>query len=369
MIVAVPKEVAAGESRVALTPDIAGKLVAKGLTVQVESGAGDAAGYTDAAYGDAGAAIVADRAALLAGADLVAVVQPPPAADLAKLKAGTVLVGFLDPLGSPQLLQDLAAKKITALAMEMVPRITRAQRMDALSSQSTAAGYRAALMAATSIGKFFPMLMTAAGTVPPAHVLILGAGVARLQAIATARRLGAVVQAFDIRPAVKEQVESLGATFVGLQLEEAETEGGYAKAVGEDVHRQEQELLAKLVAGADAVITTAQVPGRKAPVLITTAMVEGMKPGSVIIDLASSSGGNCELTESGRTVEHHGVHIVAEDNAAAEVAQDASRMYARNIAELVGHLAPDGEVKIDAEDEITAGCLVTYEGQVRVGAA
>lgn len=365
MIIAVPTEVAPGERRVALTPDVAGKLVSRGLEVRVQSGAGHAAGFEDTAYEEAGAHIAGDVASLFDGAQLVVAVQPPPAEALAHLPAGATLIALLDPLGEPERVRALAERGLNAISLELVPRITRAQRMDVLSSQATAAGYRAALVAATVTGKFFPMLMTAAGTVPPARVLVLGAGVAGLQAIATARRLGAVVEGFDIRPAVKEQVESLGAKFVGLQLEEAETEGGYAKEVGEDVHRQEQELLTKHVTASDAVITTAQVPGKRAPVLVTRAMVEGMRPGSVIVDLAAASGGNCELTPETGTVEHQGVHVVALPYAASEVAYHASQMFARNVEALVGHLVgEDGALNLDTSDEITAGCLVTHGGEV-----
>ncbi len=365
MIVAVPKEVAGGERRVALVPDGVSRLAARALEVRVEAGAGTAAGYPDAVYVEAGAEIVADGRDLLAGADLVLAVQAPPAARIAALRASSALIGLLQPLTSPELLRSLAAADVTAFAMELVPRITRAQRMDALSSQSTAAGYRAVLVAATELPKFFPMLMTAAGTIPPARVLVLGAGVAGLQAIATARRLGAVVEGFDIRPAVKEQVESLGATFVGIVMEEAETAGGYAKEVGEDVHRREQELLLKHVSNADVVITTAQVPGRRAPVLVTRDMVEAMRPGSVIVDLAAESGGNCELTDGGRAVEHGGVRIVGLLNAPGDLPYHASQMYSRNVIELVGHLVDEeGTLHVDVEDEITAGCLVTYGGEV-----
>ncbi len=363
MIVAVPRETAAGERRVALVPDAVKRLVERGLEVRVQSGAGLAAGYEDSAYANAGASLVEDAGALLSAADVVLCVQPP--GDVARLKRGALLLGLLDPLTSPERVRALAGAGVTALALELVPRITRAQRMDVLSSQATAAGYRAVLVAAVELTKFLPMLMTAAGTIPPAKFLILGAGVAGLQAIATARRLGAVVQAFDIRPAVKEQVESLGATFVGLTLEEAETSGGYAKEVGEDVHRQEQELLARLVAEADAVITTAQVPGRKAPVLVTQAMVEGMRPGSVVIDLAASSGGNCELTDGPRRVEHHNVAVIGLPDAASDVAFHASQMYARNVGDLLALvLDEEGTPRIDTADEIIAGCLVTHEGAV-----
>ncbi|MGH7482576.1 MAG: Re/Si-specific NAD(P)(+) transhydrogenase subunit alpha [Longimicrobiales bacterium] len=364
MVVAVPRE-PADERRVALVPDQVRRLTERGLAVRVEAAAGKAAGFPDAAYTEAGAVVVGSDAALRDGAGVLVRVGAPSREQVAELPPGIVLIGMLQPLSSPELVRTLAARRVSALAMELVPRITRAQRMDALSSQATVAGYRAALLAAVELPRFFPMLMTAAGTVPPAKVLVIGAGVAGLQAIATARRLGAVVQGFDIRPAVKEQVESLGATFVGLAVEEAEAEGGYAKEVGEDVHRREQELLHRLVSGADVVITTAQVPGRPAPRLIPRTAVEAMRPGSVIIDLAAASGGNCELTLSGRTVEHADVRIVGLDDAAAGLPAHASHMYARNVTELLLHLAAeDGGVRVDPQDEITGACLVTHEGRI-----
>ncbi|MGH7476818.1 MAG: Re/Si-specific NAD(P)(+) transhydrogenase subunit alpha [Longimicrobiales bacterium] len=366
MIAVVLKERAVAEQRVAIVPDAVARLTEQGVEVRVESGAGQDAGFGDVAYRDAGARVEsAGAAALAAEADILLCVQPPPAELLAGARRGAALIGLLRPLDSPELVRDLAGRGISALAMELVPRMTRAQRMDALSSQATVAGYRAVLVAATAIGKFFPMLMTAAGTIAPARVLVLGAGVAGLQAIATARRLGAVVHAFDIRPAVKEQVESLGATFVGLQLEEAETAGGYAKEVSEDVHRREQELLAKHVAESDVVITTALVPGKRAPVLVTRAMVEAMRPGSVIIDLAAEAGGNTEVTPEEGQADHGGVTIVALTNAAAGLPQHASQMYSRNVTELLLHLTGEGgTLNIDPGDEITRECLITHGGDV-----
>ncbi len=364
MIATVRKEQATGERRVALVPDSLSKLEARGVEVRVQQGAGVAAGYPDTAYEAAGARLGVDDAALLGEADVLVCVQAPALDAVARMRRGAVLIGLLQPLTSPDLVRSLADAGVTSIAMELVPRITRAQRMDVLSSQATAAGYFAALLAAEELPRFFPMLMTAAGTIPPAKVLVLGAGVAGLQAIATARRLGAVVQGFDIRPAVKEQVESLGATFVGLTVEEAETEGGYAKEVGEDVHRREQELLTRLVADADAVITTAQVPGRRAPVLVTRAMVEGMRPGSVVVDLAAETGGNCELTDGDRVVEQDGVRVIGLTNAASHLAYHASQMYARNVLDLMLHLIGDDGLHIDTADEITAGCLVTHGGEI-----
>ncbi len=371
MRVAVPKEVVGGERRVALVPEGVSKLREAGFDVRVESGAGREAGVLDEAYEEAGAVMVADPAVLYGDADLVLKVRGPAhhsvldrhETDL--LPERSALISMFHPLAHPELVRRLADRSVTAFCMDLVPRITRAQRMDALSSQATAAGYKAALVAADRMSKFLPMLMTAAGTVPPARVLVLGAGVAGLQAIATARRLGAVVQAFDIRPAVKEQVESLGATFVGLALEEAETEGGYAKEVAEDVHRKEQELLHGLVRDADAVITTAAIPGKRAPVLITEAMVRDMRPGSVIVDLAAETGGNCELTQPGKEALHHGVLVVGLTDAPSAVAVHASQMYSRNITALVLHLAPGGTFRDDlADDEIARACLVTRYGEV-----
>jgi NAD(P) transhydrogenase subunit alpha len=280
------------------------------------------------------------------------------------MREGAVLVGFLQPLTSPALLRALAAGGITAFALELVPRITRAQRMDALSSQATVAGYKAVLLAGSTSGKFFPMLMTAAGTVPPARVLVLGAGVAGLQAIATARRLGAVVQGFDIRPDVKEQVESLGAQWVGIQMQEAVGAGGYAKEVSQDAQERMLEHLHKLVAEADVVITTAQIPGRPAPKLVTEPMVAAMRPGSVIVDLAAESGGNCAGTRAGEDVQRNGVSILGPVELAATLPFHASQMYSRNVLALLQHLVKDGELKLDLEDEITKGCLVTHGGEV-----
>lgn len=370
MRVAVPREIAPGERRVALTPELVSRLADAGCEIMVEAGAGDAAGFTDQAYREAGAAVTTETAALFASADVVLKVQRPlhnPAlgrheADL--LAEGATLITLCHPLTYPDLVQRLATRRITFLSMDLVPRITRAQKMDALSSQSTAAGYRAALVAADRLTRFFPMLMTAAGTVPPARILVLGAGVAGLQAIATAKRLGAVVQAFDIRPAAREQVESLGATFVGLELEAAEDAGGYAKEVTDDVHRREQELLLRLLRDTDAVITTALIPGRPAPVLITAEMVEAMRPGSVVIDLAAEAGGNCELTRAGEEITHKGVLVVGLTDAASSVAHHASQMYARNITSLLLHLTKEQVLTLDLADEITRACCVTRAGEV-----
>lgn len=367
MHVVAPKESRPGERRVALVPDAVARLRDLGLDVAVQAGAGVPAGYTDEAYREAGAEVVSDQAALFAKADIVVKVRPPvtdPPSEVEELRAGSTLIGFLQPLTTPELVHALAARDISAFSMELVPRITRAQRMDALSSQATVAGYKAVLMAASVTGRFFPMLMTAAGTVPPAKVLVLGAGVAGLQAIATARRLGAVVQGFDIRPEVKEQVESLGARWVGIQMEEAAGEGGYAKEVSDDAKRRELEHLHALVAEADVVITTAQIPGRPAPRLITEEMVAAMRPGSVIVDLAAESGGNCAFTRAGQDVQQNGVTILGPIELPATLPLHASQMYSKNVVALLQHLVKDGELHIDPEDEISSGCLVTHGGEI-----
>jgi H+-translocating NAD(P) transhydrogenase subunit alpha len=364
MKIVVPKESAEGERRVALVPESAARLSAAGNEVVIESGAGAAAGFTDAAYESAGARIAADRASLWSDAGLVLTVKPLANGDVERLPAGAVLIGLLRPLTSPAAMQRLAAANVRAVSMELVPRITRAQKMDCLSSQATAAGYKAVLLAGAKHGKFFPMLMTAAGTIPPARVLVLGAGVAGLQAIATARRLGAVVQGFDIRPAVKEQVESLGATWVGMELTEAEGAGGYAKEVSEETKRQEHEHLHRLVTEADVVITTAQIPGRPAPVLITRDMVEAMRSGAIIVDLAAETGGNCELTRADEDVLHGNVLILGPTDLAAGTPIHASQMYSRNIEALVHHIVRDGALELDAEDEIIRDCLITDGGSI-----
>jgi len=371
VIVAVPKEVSAGERRVALVPDAVKQLRGKGALVIVERGAGAAAGFDDAAYERAGAAIEGDVKALLARADVVVKVQPPGARpdgshEVDSLRPGVVLIGFLRPLDAPELAQRLAGAKVTAFAVELMPRITRAQSMDALSSMSSLAGYRAVLIAAASLSRIFPMLVTAAGTISPARVLVIGAGVAGLQAIATARRLGAIVEAYDTRPAVKEQVESLGARFVELDLDtkDAEGAGGYARAQSEDFYRRQREQLAKRVAAADVVITTALVPGQRAPILIEEPAVRAMRPGSVIVDLAAEKGGNCACTEADREVVVHGVRILGPTNLPSDLATNASQMYARNLVTFLLHLLRDGKIALDLEDEITRGALLTHEGAI-----
>ncbi|MFO7894338.1 MAG: Re/Si-specific NAD(P)(+) transhydrogenase subunit alpha [Longimicrobiales bacterium] len=369
MKVGVPREVIPGERRVALVPDTVAQLVEDGLEVLVQAGAGDYAGFDDAAYEEAGATVTDDASAVY-GADVVVKVAPPEASgdenEVTRLKKDAAFIGLMLPLTSPELVKGMADAGVTSFSMELVPRITVAQRMDVLSSQATASGYIAALEGAQAVDTFFPMLTTAAGTIPPAKVLVIGAGVAGLQAIATAKRLGARVKGFDIRPAAGEQVESLGAKFVGPQFEETETEGGYAKEVTEEQQKQEHELLHDLCGEADVVITTAQVPGRKAPELITEDIVNAMRPGSVIVDLAAESGGNCSLTEAGETVTHRGVKIIGKMNAPSDLPRNSSQMYSKNIHELLKHLY-DAEAKalqVDFEDEITRGCCVTHEGKI-----
>jgi len=362
--VATPKEQAADERRVALVPDSAAKLVAAKLDVSVEHGAGAAAYIADAAYEKAGAKVVADGKALLGDADVVLKVQPPNPAEVGRLKKGAVLISFLQPATQGDTVKALAAHGVTAFSLELLPRISRAQSMDALSSQASAAGYKAVLMAADRIGKLFPMMMTAAGTVAPTRVLVMGAGVAGLQAIATARRLGAVVSAYDVRPAVKEEVQSLGATFIELALETQEGEGGYAREQSEEFLRKQRELIGEHVAKSDVVITTAAVPGRRAPLLVTGDMVKGMRPGSVIVDLAAETGGNVELTKAGEEVDIGGVTIFGTRNVPSTMPLTTSQLYARNVANLLLHLVKDGAINLDFADEITKGACVTHDGAV-----
>jgi H+-translocating NAD(P) transhydrogenase subunit alpha len=361
--VVVPRETAAYERRVACVPDTVTRLLAGGLSVAVERGAGLAAGYSDEAYVSAGAEL-ADRDALKL-ADVVLAVQPLPVADAKLLREGALVLSFLQPAAELELMQTFAARKVDAMSLERLPRISRAQSMDALSSQSLVIGYRAALIAAERLPRFFPLLMTAAGTVPPAKVLVLGAGVAGLQAIATARRLGAVVSAYDVRAAAAEEVKSLGATFVALDLEALEGAGGYAREMTEDRAARQRELLTPFLAASDAVITTAAVPGRQAPVLVDTAMVEAMRPGTVIIDIAAESGGNVELSRPGEEVTHNGVLVWGGRNMASGMAFDASRLYARNLSNLLLLMTKDGTVTPDLDDEIVAGAMVVHDGAVR----
>ena len=366
MKVAVVQETRSGESRVALVPQGVKALKKTGLDVHVESGAGAASGASDDEYREAGATI-GSRADVLTGAGLVLHVNPPDPALVDALSEDVVLVSFLDPLGSPELATALAAKKVTAISMEMVPRITRAQSMDALSSQATVVGYKAVLIAASQLPKFLPMFTTAAGTIRPGKALILGAGVAGLQAIATARRLGAVVEAFDVRPAVKEQVESLGATFLEAEEEvTAEGEGGYAAELSEDQHKKELELIAGAISSADIVITTAQIPGRAAPLLVTDEMLQSMRPGSVVVDLASESGGNCSATKSGETVVAQGVQVMGPINIPATVPVHASQMYSKNVVTLVGEFVDEeGALTLDFENDVIGPATVTHAGEIR----
>lgn len=366
MRIAVLKEREPGETRVALVPEAVGRLVQRGLTVLVEQGAGEAAYFPDGAYSAAGAQIVSDPATLLAQADVVLKVAPPQEIEVRGLRPGTVLIGFMDPLGRPWLVRDLAQQGVTAFSMEMIPRISRAQSMDALSSQASVAGYRAVLLAAAHLPKFFPMLTTAAGTIPPAKVFVIGAGVAGLQAIATARRLGAVVEAFDIRPQVKEEVHSLGAKFVEVTLEEAvEGGGGYAREVSEASQEKSRQLISDHVARAEVVITTAQVPGKRAPLLVTEAMVARMPAGSVIVDVAAPQGGNCALTEPGRQVVRHGVTILGPLNLPATMPVHASQMYSKNLLSLLNLLISGQELRWDFADEIVAAACITHAGEIR----
>ena len=363
MIVSIPKESALGERRVALVPELVPKLTKAGLEVIVQSGAGAAAGFLDPPYIDAGARIEPD---VFENADVLLKVQPPTAAEIDRMKAGATLIGFLQPYTSVSEIRALAARRITAFSMELMPRITRAQPMDALSAMSTVAGYKAVLLAASRLPKIFPLLMTAAGTMTPARVFIIGAGVAGLQAIGTAKRLGAVVEAYDTRPAVKEQVESLGAKFadLGLETKDAEEKSGYAKAQSDEFYKKQQEMMFKYVTAADAVIPTALVPGQRAPILITEEMVRGMRPGSVIVDLAAEQGGNCALTEPGQEVVKHGVVIMGPINLPSTVPFHASQMYARNVTSFLAHLLKDGVIHLDLNDELTRGPLVTYQGEI-----
>ena len=370
MKIAVAKENELGELRVAQVPDTVSRLVKHGFEVWVEAGAGIGAGYDDAAYEAAGAKVVADSALLWGEADILLKVNPPTKredrAEIDWLKPGATLISFLNPLSEPTVTQQLAQREVTAFSMELIPRSTRAQSMDALSSQANIAGYKSVLLAAASLPRIFPMMTTAAGTIPPAKVLVLGAGVAGLQAIATARRLGAVVEAFDIRPTVKEQVQSVGGNFIAIDLEEkTEAEGGYAKQVGRDTQELIRQGLSPYVAKADVVITTAQVPGKPAPLLIVEETVAQMKSGSVIVDLAAESGGNCTCSEAGKNVNYQGVTIISPTNLPSTVPANTSQMYAKNLLNLVKYLAKDGELQLDFEDDITSSACVTHGGEIR----
>jgi H+-translocating NAD(P) transhydrogenase subunit alpha len=359
--VAVPKATAPGERRVALVPEIVKKLTDGGFEIAVETGAAAGASFSDRAYEEAGASIVSSREELLSQADAVVKVQKPSDEEIELLREGSILIAFLQPLTDREGIERLGRRGVIGFALESVPRITRAQPMDALSSQATVSGYKAVLLAAERLPRFFPMLMTAAGTVAPAKVLVLGAGVAGLQAVATARRLGAVVAGFDVRPAVREQVESLGASFLDLGVVGEETEGGYARELTEEDQRRQQEELERRIPDFDVVITTALVPGRPAPKLIPASAVAAMRDGSVIVDLAAEAGGNAELTVPGEEVVREGVTILGLTNLPSSVPVHASQLYARNVQALLIHLAPDGELALDWEDEVTSGTCVTRE--------
>jgi NAD(P) transhydrogenase subunit alpha len=372
MIVGVPRETFPGERRVALVPGVIPTLAKAGLEVVVEAGAGVEAGYPDALYTDKGAKILASRGDVFGSADIVLQVlcygsnDRTGQADVALFRRGQVVIGFLRPMGSVNTLQDIAAAGVTSFSVELMPRITRAQSMDALSSMGTICGYKAVLIGADKLPRIFPMLTTAAGTITPSRVLVIGAGVAGLQAIATARRLGAVVSAYDLRPAVKEQVQSLGGRFVELPLEVADAQdaGGYAKAQDESFYQKQRELLGKVVGESDVVITTAVVPGKKSPILVTKEMVAGMAPGSVIVDLAAERGGNCELTRAEEVISVHGVTIIGTINLASTVPYHASQMYAKNLTNFLVHLVKEGKMQMNMEDEITRSTLVTQGGEI-----
>ncbi len=372
MIAGIPKETFPNEKRVALIPAGIPALTKAGIEVVVQSGAGEAAGFPDAEYQEKGATVVKERSEVFQKADVILQVRALGANpekgmdDLQLMKEGQVVIGFMEPLTAKAGVEALAKKKVTAFAMELIPRITRAQSMDALSSMANLAGYKAVILAADHLPKIFPMMMTAAGTIVAAKVFIVGAGVAGLQAIATARRLGAVVQAYDVRPAVKEQVMSLGAKFVELDLgaEEAEDKGGYAKELGEEFYKKQREMMLSVVGESDVVITTAAIPGKKAPILVTEEMVKGMRSGSVIVDLAAERGGNCDLTEPGKIIQKHGVTIIGTTNLPALVPYHASQTYSKNLTNFLALLNKEGKLDLNMEDEIVRETLVTRDGEV-----
>jgi len=365
MKIGVPKEVKRGERRVAIIPETVKRLAAKGITVAVEGGAGAAAWFSDEEYRSAGATVEPSADPVLGVADLVVKIHPPTQAEVERVRPGTAVISLLYPQVNTDLVRLLAAKSVAAIAVDQIPRTTLAQTMDVLSSQSTVAGYRAVILAAQALPKFFPMLMTAAGTVAPARVLVLGAGVAGLQAIAVARRLGAIVEAFDVRREVKEQIESLGARFVETgATEDAAGSGGYARELSEETERRNREVIAEHLAKTDVCITTALIPGKRAPILITEEMVRRMRAGSVLVDLAAEQGGNCVLTEPGTTVTRHDVTILGPLDLPSDLAVHASQMYSRNMEKLLLHLTRDGVLVLDFEDEITRGCVVTHGGQI-----
>ena len=359
----VPKESASGEKRVAMAPAVVDRVVRLGTDVSVQTGAGAGSRIPDTAFKDKGAKIVKAKATAIKSADVILRVAPPEAADIKNMKAGAILASFVYAHRNPEIVKALAEAKITTLAMELIPRITRAQAMDALSSQAAASGYKAALIAASELERFLPMLTTAAGTIRPAKVLVIGAGVAGLQAIATARRLGAMVEAYDVRTAAKEQVESLGAKFVMADIK-ADAEGGYARELNDEEKAAQQAMLEKHIAAADAVITTASIPGRPSPKIISKAMVESMKSGAVIVDLAAEGGGNCELSEPGKTTTVGEVTIVVPLNVPSMLAEHASEMYARNLLNLMELFIKEGELTLDLEDDVIKGALLTHDGEI-----
>lgn len=370
MIVGIAKETAPGERRVALVPEGARALVREGVEVRVEAGAGEAAGFADADYEAEGARIESDVVSALTAGDCLLRVQGPDRSELRSLPEGAFLVALLRPLDEPELARAIAERNVSAFALELMPRITRAQSMDVLSSQATVAGYRAVVWAAYHVPRMFPMLVTAAGTISPARAFVIGAGVAGLQAIATAKRLGAVVEAYDTRPAVAEQVESLGARFVELELEseEAEGAGGYARAQSEEFYKRQREAMAKQAAGADVVVTTALVPGRRAPLLLEEAAVDAMRPGAALVDLAAPNGGNCAVTRPEEVVERSGVSVYGPTNLPSDLPGNASQMFSRNVVTFLRHLVAEGELRVDLEDEITRGALLAHEGEVKAEA-
>ena len=367
MIITVPKETAEHEKRVALVPDTIGKLIEKDIEVLVEKGAGTSSNYPDELYREAGASITEDRSEIFTKADLLICIRTPDEDDLEKLNEGAILIGFLQPLQDEGVFDFLRKNDITSLAMEAIPRISRAQNMDALSSMSSIAGYKSALIGADELDRYMPMMMTAAGTIAPAKVLVLGAGVAGLQAIATAKRLGASIEAFDIRPAVKEQVESLGATFVEVPDldEDTETEGGYAKELAEDKQERQRQVIHEHARKSDIIITTALIPGKQAPLLVTEEMIHDMHSGAVVVDLAAEQGGNCELTEAGKTVNVNGVKVVGPLNIPSSLGYHASKLYSKNMMALLNHLLDDdGRPQFDFEDEITLNTTITHQGEI-----
>ncbi|MBI3590870.1 MAG: Re/Si-specific NAD(P)(+) transhydrogenase subunit alpha [Candidatus Melainabacteria bacterium] len=366
MKIGIPKEIQENETRVALIPQSVKKLTQKGIEVLVEGGAGIAALFSDKDYTDAGAKIIRDAKTIYSSSDLIVKIHKPEFSEVDLMKEGLALISFLQSSINLDTIKKLAQRKISAFSLDSIPRITRAQSMDVLSSMSTVSGYKAVLIASDSLPKFFPMLMTAAGTIPPAKIFVIGAGVAGLQAIATARRLGGVVEAFDTRRAVKEQIESLGARFVALDLgkEETEGEGGYAKQVSKELHERELELISRHVKKTDVVITTAQVPGKKAPILITEQMVKEMQPGSVIVDLAADQGGNCELTEPGKKIVVNNVTICGYLNLPGTMPNHASQMFSKNIESIIAHIVKENQINFDINDEINKGALITHQGAI-----